>query len=123
MKSGLPRLRADRELLGRVLQNLIDNAIRHSPPGTSVAIEARAANGFIDFRVRDQGPGIPPDLRSRIFDKYVRLPSAHGADESFGKGLGLAFCRVAVEAHRGQISIEDNQPKGSIFVVRIPTGA
>jgi K+-sensing histidine kinase KdpD len=122
VQPGLPTLHADRELLRRVLQNLLDNAIRHSPPGTSIGIEAQNSNGSIAFRVRDQGSGIPPDLRSRIFDKYVRVASAHGTDDSFGKGLGLAFCRIAVHAHAGRISIEDNQPQGSVFVVQIPTG-
>lgn len=119
---GLPALRADRELLRRVLQNLLDNAIRHSPPATAVGIEAEASNGSISFRVRDQGPGIPPHLRNRIFDKYAQIAPARGTEDSFGKGLGLTFCRIAVEAHRGRISIEDNQPRGSVFVVQIPLG-
>ena len=120
VKRGLPLLTADNELLRRVLQNLLDNAIRHSTPGTSVIIEAQDSDGSIAFRVRDQGPGIPSDLRSRIFDKYVRVTSARGTDDSFGKGLGLAFCRIAVEAHHGRITIEDNQPRGSVFTVEIP---
>jgi signal transduction histidine kinase len=73
--------------------------------------------------VRDQGPGIPPEFRDRIFDRYAQLAPTRGTEDSFGKGLGLAFCRIAVKAHGGQISIENNQPKGSVFVVRIPTGA
>lgn len=120
VQSGLPPLCADRELLRRVLQNLVDNAIRHSPPGTSVGIEVRHTDGSIGFRVRDCGPGIPPNFRSRIFDKYIRVAPAHGGEESFGKGLGLAFCRMAVEAHGGRITVEDNPPKGSVFVVEIP---
>ena len=123
VKPGLPTLRADRELLRRVLQNLLDNAIRHSPPGTSVGIETEVSNSSICFRVRDQGPGIPTEFRHRIFDRYAQLAPTRGAEDSLGKGLGLAFCRIAVEAHGGQISVEDNQPKGSVFVVRIPTGA
>jgi len=122
VKPGLPTLRADGELVRRVLQNLLDNAIRHSQPGTSVRIEADASNGSATFRVRDQGPGIPTDLRDRIFDKYVQIARTRGTEDSFGKGLGLAFCRIAVEAHGGRISIEDNQPKGSVFVVQIPLG-
>ena len=122
VKPGFPALRADGELLRRVLQNLLDNAIRHSPPGTAVGIEAEASNGSISFRVRDQGPGIPTELRDRIFEKYVRIAPTRGTEDSFGKGLGLAFCRIAVEAHGGRISIEDNQPRGSVFVVQIPTG-
>lgn len=115
-------VRADRELLRRVLQNLIENAVRHSPPAAPVVVEAEASGGSIDFRVRDQGPGIPPELRARIFDKYVRLPSPQGASESFGKGLGLAFCRMAVEALGGRIAVEDNVPHGATFLVRLPAG-
>jgi signal transduction histidine kinase len=122
VKPGLPILRADGELLRRVLQNLLDNALRHSEPGTSVCIEASASTGSVTFRVRDQGPGIPTSLRDRIFDKYVQIARTRGTEDSFGKGLGLAFCRIAVEAHGGRISVEDNQPKGSIFVVQIPLG-
>jgi signal transduction histidine kinase len=120
IKSELPRLRADREILCRVLQNLVDNAVRHSPPGAPVFLEAQGTKEGVAFRVRDQGPGIPLDVRSRIFDKYVRVASAPGTETSFGRGLGLAFCRIAVEAHGGRISIEDNQPTGSVFIVHIP---
>jgi signal transduction histidine kinase len=120
VQPGLPQLRADPELLRRVLQNLVDNALRHSPSGAPVQIEADASNGVVRFRVRDRGPGIPAALRDRIFDKYVRIARTHGEGASIGKGLGLAFCRIAVEAHGGRIWVEDNEPHGSVFVVRIP---
>jgi len=115
----MPTLRADPELLRRVLQNLLDNAIRHSPPGTAVRIEVDASDGVVHLRVRDQGPGIPVELRERVFDKYARLS---GAEDAFGRGLGLAFCRAAVAAHGGRISIDDNQPRGSVFTVMLPLG-
>jgi len=118
----MPRLQADAELLRRVLQNLLDNAIRHSLPGTSISIETDASNGAAHFRVRDQGPGIPVELRERIFDKYVRLPAAHAAEDAFGRGLGLAFCRAAVDAHGGRISVGENRPSGSVFTVTLPLG-
>jgi signal transduction histidine kinase len=119
VRAGLPPLDADPELLRRVLQNLVDNALRHSPRGRQVAIEAEGANGTITLRVRDQGPGVPAALREQIFDKYVRINRSH-AEGAPGKGLGLAFCRIAVEAHGGRIWVEDNQPHGSVFVVRLP---
>lgn len=123
MTRDLPRLQADRELLRRVLQNLVDNAIRHGPADTPVLIEAQHVDGCIAFRVRDQGAGIPPDMRGRIFDKYVRVGPARGTHDVVGRGLGLAFCRIAVEAHGGRISVEENQPKGSVFIVQIPLAA
>lgn len=120
MKPGVPILQIDGELLRRVLQNLVDNAIRHSPAESSVRIEAESSDGFVCLRVRDEGPGVPRELRERIFDKYVRAGRPRGEDEAFGKGLGLAFCRMAVEAHGGRIWVENNQPAGSVFVARIP---
>jgi signal transduction histidine kinase len=119
VRGGLPPLEADPELLRRVLQNLVDNALRHSPRGRQVAIEAEGSNGAVVLRVRDQGPGVPPELREQIFDKYIRINRSH-AEGSPGKGLGLAFCRIAIEAHGGRIWVEDNQPHGSVFVVRLP---
>jgi K+-sensing histidine kinase KdpD len=73
----------------------------------------------VSFRVEDAGPGVPPAMRERIFDKYTRIPRQPGETGSFGKGLGLAFCRIAVEAHGGRIWVEDNMPNGSVFVVQL----
>jgi signal transduction histidine kinase len=119
--SELPQLHADPELLRRVLQNLVENALRHSAPGEPVQLDADVIDRFVRFRVRDCGPGIPPALRERVFDKYVRVDKSHSG-ESVGKGLGLAFCRIAVEAHGGRIWVDDNQPKGSVFTFQIPIG-
>jgi signal transduction histidine kinase len=116
----LPSLHADPEILRRVLQNLVDNALRHSRPGTPVRLEADVSGGAMSFRVRDRGPGIPPALRDRIFDKYMRIAPSPGEGAALGKGLGLTFCRIAVEAHGGRIWIEDDHPQGSVFTVRIP---
>ena len=114
---------ADGDILRRVLQNLVDNAVRHGPVGSTVRVEGGpAADGSLELRVIDQGAGIPPELRQRIFDRYARI---EGADQPRGHarhGLGLAFCRLAVENHGGSISVEPNQPRGSVFVVRLPGG-
>jgi signal transduction histidine kinase len=120
LASELPGLYADPELLRRVLQNLVDNALRHSPPGEPVRLDADTADGVVRFRVRDSGPGIPPALRERVFDKYIRVGGSREGAASVGKGLGLAFCRIAVEAHGGRIWVDDNQPRGSVFTVQIP---
>jgi signal transduction histidine kinase len=72
------------------------------------------------MRVRDNGPGVPADLRERIFDKYARLDRDSGGVASNSRGLGLTFCRVAAQAHDGRIWVEADMPKGSVFVVRLP---
>ena len=114
---------ADGELLRRVLQNLIDNAVRHSPAGTAVRLDARTSGGMTEIRVIDEGLGVPAELRRRIFDKYTRADDGGQAGDSTGRGLGLAFCRLAVESHGGQILLDENTPRGSIFTVRLPARA
>jgi signal transduction histidine kinase len=116
----LPQLRADPELLRRILQNLIDNALRHAGAKSRVVLKVESGGGTVTFRICDSGPCVPPAMRERIFDKYTRIPRQPGETGSFGKGLGLAFCRIAVEAHGGRIWVENNVPKGSVFVVELP---
>lgn len=114
-------VRADGELLSRVLQNLIDNAVRHNAPGGHVHLEARArTDGGTEIRVVDEGSGVPSELRRRIFDKYARLGDDGLSTDVAGRGLGLLFCRLAVESHGGDIAVEDNLPHGSVFTVRLP---
>jgi signal transduction histidine kinase len=113
-------LHGDRELLGRVLQNLVDNALHHSPPKSTVRLEARADDAGATIEVCDEGPGIPVEMRDRVFDWYVRLEDGAAETRAIGWGLGLAFCRMAVEAHGGKIWIEDNVPRGTRFCFRLP---
>jgi two-component system, sensor histidine kinase and response regulator len=113
-----PRFLADVDLLRRVLENLIVNAIRHSPRKATVEVSVVSADGTIEFRVRDTGPGVPEALREKIFEKYVTIDSGH--TDSTNRGLGLTFCRLAAEVHGGRIWVESNQPEGSVFVVSIP---
>jgi signal transduction histidine kinase len=115
------RLRADGELLRRVLQNLIDNALRHGPSGGTVRVTARPVEGAVELRVSDEGEGIPEGMRERVFDKYTRLDATGATRGSAGRGLGLTFCRLAAEAHGGSIHAEANAPQGSVFVLRVPT--
>jgi len=115
-------VRADRDLLRRVLENLVDNSLRYSPEGSTVRLEARADAGAAELRVRDDGLGVPAAYRERIFEKYVTLDPASSAEVRSSRGLGLVFCRLAVEAHGGRIWVEDNHPRGSTFCVRLPAG-
>ncbi len=110
---------ADRDLLLRLLENLLDNALKYSPPGGTIRVEASSPNGFLDFSVRDEGPGIPGAYRERIFEKYVQLEDTANSLARTSRGLGLVFCRLAAEAHGGRIWVEDNSPRGTAFKVRL----
>jgi two-component system, sensor histidine kinase and response regulator len=110
---------ADAEFLRRLLLNLLDNAFKYSPAGSPTRIEARPAENGVRLAVRDQGQGIPEHQRGQIFGKFVRLEERGGGTRS-GSGLGLAFCQLVAEAHDGRIWVEENPPKGSVFVLEIP---
>jgi K+-sensing histidine kinase KdpD len=118
-----PILSCDAELVRRVLQNLVDNGLRYTPDDGEVQIEARDAEQGVEIRVTDQGPGVPPEQRRAIFDKWSRGGQPVDRDDAAGRGLGLTFCRLAVEAHGGTIHVEPGQPGGSAFVVRFPRRA
>lgn len=110
----------DRDLIGRVVQNLVDNALKYSPQHSPVRVSAeRTATGGLRLVVRDEGKGIPAVDRERIFDPWARLDE-HDAHARVSHGLGLAFCRQAVEAHGGVIRIEPVEPTGVCFVVELP---
>lgn len=112
------RATADRELVRRLLQNLVHNAVKHAPRETTVRIEARRDADGLLLRVLDDGAGVPPAEVDRIFDRFVTLDADPARSGSHG--LGLAFCRIAAEAHGGRIWVEDRQPRGAAFCVRIP---
>ncbi len=111
----VPSLVCDEEMIRRVLQNLIDNAIRHTPENGRVTLRTRRDGAFVELSVFDEGPGIPIAQRERVFSRGVQLDGART-----GRGLGLAFCRLATTTHGGSIRIESNTPRGSVFVVRLP---
>lgn len=110
----------DAELVRRVLQNLLDNALRYTPDDGVVALEAREHADAIEIRVIDQGPGVPEDQREAIFAKYTRTGTPVSRDDSASRGLGLTFCRLAVERHGGTIRVEPAPLRGSAFVVELP---
>lgn len=113
----LPEVCLDEALIRRVLQNLMTNAIKFTPENGTIQISAVQKPGLIEVSVSDSGVGVPLDQRQRIFEKYVQVTGL----ERRGVGLGLAFCRLAVEAHHGSIRVEDGPDgKGSRFVVQLP---
>jgi PAS domain S-box-containing protein len=115
----LPKIRADNGKIGRVLTNLLDNALKFTPDGGQVSISAEAnPAGTIAVHVRDTGPGIPEDFREKIFDRFSQVPGQSGRRR--GSGLGLTFCKLAVEAHGGRIWVEPRPGGGSIFTLTLP---
>lgn len=136
---GLPLVEADREKLVRVLQNLLDNAIKFSPTGGAVTLGAAhartaqerglaarrlpmrlpalPAGEWLVIWVRDQGPGIPPQFHDRIFEKFGQV---RGGRKVRGTGLGLTFCKLAVEAHGGRIWLQSAEGSGSTFAFAVP---
>jgi signal transduction histidine kinase len=113
------QLRADEDLMRRTLANLVENALRHSPEGSTVTVSVAAAGDEVELRVADAGSGVPPELRERIFDPFLQVESERQGTHSGGRGLGLTFCKLAVEAHGGRIWVEDASP-GAVFFVRLP---
>jgi len=110
----------DRRFLERVIWNLVDNAAKYSPPGSLITVRIdRDATGIL-LGVEDQGTGIPPEERERIFERFVRGTSA---GKTGGSGLGLAICRAIVDVHGGTISVQSEPGHGSIFTVRLPDHA
>lgn len=116
-----PALYADPDLLRRVLENLMDNASRHAPPQSVVTLSVVGAEAGALIRVGNAGRGIPPEQREAIFEAFVQGSSEEASGVRTRRGLGLAFCRLAVEAHGGAIWVEDGQP-GAVFCVRLPHG-
>jgi two-component system, sensor histidine kinase and response regulator len=110
---------ADPELLQRALENLVDNALRHAPEHSAITLSSRRLEGAVEIRVRDTGPGIARELRERVFEPYVQLERDEPAALRAGRGLGLTFCKVAVQAHGGAIWIDDAGP-GATFCLRLP---
>lgn len=114
-----PTLAVDPDLLSRTLANLLENAIRHAPTGSEVAVRLAADERGVEVRIADAGPGVPAALREQIFERFVQLQGDERASSRGGRGLGLTFCKLAVEAHGGRIWIEDGAP-GAVLCLRLP---
>jgi two-component system, OmpR family, sensor kinase len=107
-----------RDDLFRLATNLIENAIRHTPPGTTIDASVHTQNGEVVLTVRDDGPGIPDDLAGRVFERFVR----GGGERAGASGLGLAIVRAVAEMHGGSVALESPPEGGARFVVRLPAG-
>ena len=113
----LPLLRCDEVMLEQVLFNLVENAQKHTPPGTAIRIAARAFPASIEVRVADRGPGLPAGQEQSVFEKFHR---GRGEAAQSGFGLGLTICKAIVEAHGGEIRARNLPEGGAEFVFSLP---
>jgi two-component system sensor histidine kinase KdpD len=120
VEEGLPFLSADPNLLDQVLSNILGNATRYAGSEAQIVVAARREAGAVAICVTDDGPGIPPGVLPRVFEKFVRAPTAGDAGE--GSGLGLAIAKGIVEAHQGTIAAESpvTNGRGTRVTARLP---
>jgi NtrC-family two-component system sensor histidine kinase KinB len=115
-------LTCDRARLGAALSNLLTNALKYSPSGGHVQLKMERENGTVRLVVDDDGPGVPSDLRERVFEKYFRVEHERGerVEHARGAGIGLYLCRQVVEAHDGLVKCDASPSGGARFVVELP---
>lgn len=109
----------DGDLMRRVLSNLLSNAIKHTPIQTEIKLIAHQTDDQIIFQVADTGPGIPEALQASLFDRFTTLNEQNHTRQR-STGLGLYFCKLAVEAHEGEIGVVSNPTAGTIFTITMP---
>ncbi len=112
-------VRVDRDLFARVLENLMDNAARYAPRGGRCALRVIRDSMGVEIAVGNSGPPVAPNERELIFGRYFQVEARRAAARA-NRGLGLYFCKLAVEAHGGTIHVEERGDLGAVFVVRIP---
>ena len=113
---------ADEALLGRMLLNLLNNAIKYSPPGSTVTLSCQRDDDCYVVSISDDGPGIPGDLQARIFERFFRVDTVRSRSEgdTGGAGLGLSIARWIAEAHHGRLELTRSGPSGSTFTATLP---
>jgi signal transduction histidine kinase len=116
----MPAVRADRERLRQILLNLVDNAVKYTPPGGTIELGASRRNGEVTVSVRDSGVGIPADVGARIFEPFFRVPGTKAQRGQASTGLGLALTKRLVEAHGGEIWFTSDPDAGTTFNVTLP---
>ncbi|MEZ4672461.1 MAG: ATP-binding protein [Anaerolineae bacterium] len=113
----LPLVTCDADMILRVIINLLENAVKYTPMGGTITLSASVVTSGVKISISDSGQGIPPDMQRQIFDKFSRVKYTNAPK---GVGLGLAFCRLAVEAHGGRIWVESELERGSSFIFTLP---
>jgi signal transduction histidine kinase len=110
----LPAVSVDRQRIQHVFSNLVNNAIKHSPAGGQIVLRAASLNGNgVQFSISDQGPGVPEEFQTRIFDRFFRIPG----QTKTGAGLGLSIAREITVAHGGRIGVKSSPGQGTSFFV------
>ena len=112
-------VRIDRDLFGRLIENLIDNSARYAPRNGRCEIAVRRDDRGVELAVGNSGPPVPATERERIFGRYFQVEARRAAARA-NRGLGLYFCKLAAEAHGGSIHVEQRGDLGAVFVVRFP---
>lgn len=112
-------VRADAKLIVQVIANIVDNAIKYTPPGTSISVTAGAKDGMAEVTVADTGTGISDGEKTKIFEKFY-CGTNKIADNRRSLGLGLYLCKAIVEAHGGELTVADNRPRGAVFRFTLP---
>jgi len=116
---------ADRNFLRMAVINLLDNAVKYSPTGSTIRLRLSEGDAtpdlaqFVELAIEDEGPGIPADKAKRVFDRFYRVDEGRTRDAG-GAGLGLAIAKWAVESHGGTIDLRPRLPNGSVFNIRLP---
>jgi signal transduction histidine kinase len=113
----LPHITMDVDMIRRVLINLLENAIKFTRSGGRITVATHKTDDELVVSVKDSGIGIPADDRQRIFDKFIGI---NQVSRRKSRGIGLAFCRLAVEAHGGRIWVESEEERGSTFLFTLP---
>jgi two-component system, sensor histidine kinase and response regulator len=121
LEAGTARITAtcDRDLTARILQNLVGNALKFAPEDGRVRVRLEPGPDLVTVRVSDDGPGIPPEYHEKIFEKFGQV-EARSHQQKHSTGLGLTFCKLAVEAHGGRIGVESRPGEGSTFWFTLP---
>jgi two-component system sensor histidine kinase KdpD len=118
----LPLLRVDPVLFEQVLFNLLDNAAKYAPPGTSITVQAKKDGPTVHMEIADEGRGIPADDLERVFDKFYRAQA--GDTRRAGTGLGLAICRGFLQVMNAAIFVKNRETRpGAVFVITLPIAA
>jgi K+-sensing histidine kinase KdpD len=113
----MPLVRLDFGLMEQVIYNLILNSCQHAPVGSTIRFQANYNGGYLVIIVEDNGPGFPPELLNKVFDKFFRVDNL----KTGGLGLGLSIVKGLVEAHKGKVKVENNKTRGARFTIKIPT--
>lgn len=112
-------VKIDARLIMQVIINIVNNAIKYTPLGSTIKITTKKLNQVLSLEISDDGEGVPDDQKEKLFEMFYTRNNLNG-DSRRGLGLGLALCKSIVEAHDGKIKVIDNYPRGSIFVINLP---